>query len=98
MKDTLGSDDRREVRTSLIVTLAVFFTLLLSTLDHLSALDRPFAEQIAWASASESAAEQDAPTISAVAAVPATTDAGAADVEDVDPGCGSAEPCVIQAP
>lgn len=98
MNDKLSSEDRREVRTSLIATLAVFFTLLIGTLDHLSALDKPFAEQVAWASANESGAEQEAPAISAAAAVPASTDTGAADVADVDPGCGSAEPCVTQAP
>jgi hypothetical protein len=98
MNNTPSSVDRREVRTSLIAILAVFFTLLMGSLDYVLALDRPFAGQFAWAGASEPAAEQGAPTISTPASVPASTDALGADVTDVDSGCGSAESCLVQAP
>ena len=83
MNDTLISEDRRKVRSSLMATLAVVFTLILSAL--------------AWARVNPPAAEQTGPTISAAAAAPASAES-ATEVTDVDPGCGSAEPCVTQAP
>jgi hypothetical protein len=54
MNDTLSLEDRRHVRTSLIASLAVVFTLLLST--------------FAWAGVNAPSGEPPAPSISAARA------------------------------
>ena len=90
MNDTLSTEDRRHVRASLIATLAVFFTLLIGTLDHLSASDRPFAEQVAWAGGSETATERETPATSAVRKAGGS---GSAVETNEMVGCGCAEGC-----
>ncbi len=82
MKETLSSEDRRHVRSSLIASLSVVFTLMLST--------------FAWAGVNPPAAEGSGFTITAAAATPANGGTSEAEVADV--GCGCAEPCVVQAP
>jgi hypothetical protein len=54
MNDTLSIEDRRHVRTSLIASLAVIFTLLLGT--------------FAWAGVNPPSAEPASPSISAAPA------------------------------
>ena len=93
MNGTLSADDRRHVRTSLIASLAVLFTLLMGVLDYVSALDRPFVEQFALAGASQTAAARESFAISAAAAVPASADAGAGAETNEMVGCGCAESC-----
>jgi len=93
MNESLSADDRRHVRTSLIASLAVFFTLLMGTLDYVSALDRPFVEQFALAGANEPAAAKESYAISAAAAVPASAEAGTAAHTNEMVGCGCAEGC-----
>jgi hypothetical protein len=90
MNDQLSTEDRRHVRTSLIATLALFFTLLIGTLDHLSASDKPFAEQVAWAGGSEAATEQATP---ATSAVPEAAGSSSAVETNEMVGCGCAEGC-----
>jgi hypothetical protein len=93
MNETLSADDRRHVRTSLIASLAVLFTLLMGILDYVSALDRPFVEQFALAGANQTAAAPQSLATSAAADVPASTDAGAAAATNEMAGCGCAEGC-----
>jgi hypothetical protein len=71
MNETLSTEDRRHVRTSLIASLAVAFTLLLSTL--------------AWAGVNPPGA-QPAPTISAAPAATGSGSAADAN-EMVGCGC-----------
>lgn len=72
MNDTLSMEDRRHVRTSLIASLAVVFTLLLST--------------FAWAGVNPPSGEGSAPSISSVPA--ATGSGSAADTNEmVGCGC-----------
>jgi hypothetical protein len=93
MNETLSADDRRHVRTSLIASLAVLFTLLMGMLDYVSALDRPFVEQFALAGANETAAARQSFAASTAAAVPASANAGAAADTNEMAGCGCAEGC-----
>ena len=71
MNDTLSIEDRRHVRTSLMASLAVVFTLLLST--------------FAWAGVNPQNAERPVPSISAVPA--ATGSGPAVANEMVGCGC-----------
>jgi hypothetical protein len=93
MNGTRSADDRRHVRTSLIASLAVLFTLLMGILDYVSALDRPFVEQFALTGANETAAARESFATSAAAAAPASMGAGAAAETNEMAGCGCAEGC-----
>jgi hypothetical protein len=79
MIETLSTEDRRHVRTSLVATLAVVFTFLLCPL--------------AWAGVNPPAAEQAAPSTSAV---PAAAESGSAVENNEMVGCGCAEGCLAR--
>ena len=90
MNESPTAEDRRHVRTSLIVTLAVFFTLFMGTLDRVSAQDRQFLDQVDPAGASEPAAESIPTVTPAVSAAPGAAD----ESQNTMVGCGCAEGCL----
>jgi hypothetical protein len=60
MKETLNPEDRRYVRTSLVVTLAAVFTLLLSTIGW-AGVHRPQAAATGTSTAAAAAPAENAP-------------------------------------